>query len=676
MGGFKAIKNMIINMTESIQIGLIENNLYINNKMIVTKPWGREIWLALNDKYCYKRIEINAGFKTSYQLHNFKLETNYIIKGEAEVWLENDSGVVEKFFMKEGDFFTVLPKRKHRVIAISDIVLQEVSTPEVDDVIRLNDEFNRSDGRVNEEHCKQVVCILAAGTGSRLEEISKVCHKSLLPFKNKAILSHILDKFDDTFDIVIAVGYLKDQIKEYVKMYHPNRSVKFIDVAPYQGVGSGPAYSIECCRAELQRPFYLCVCDFYTEDVLQNNVLSKDNWIGLSKVSTPELYSTVDLVDNRPVNLINKSKDGYQHAFTGIFYMFEYSLFWNQFDKYVDEKKELIDVFRDIKLFNFKVKQINWCDTGTLHLYKSFTHTYEGDKLYLHNIKNEFKYKKGPIFIKKIDTEGKINKLFMRSKYLDAYIPTLVDKGSYFFSYEFFEGKTLYEYNNKDVYLKFLNWYGDTFCKVAFTEDTVNELREFAYKFYKEKTLKRVELFRNVVNDSTLDLINNVNGVTVKPIHVYLDKVDWNILSNTVPTRLFHGDLQFDNIVYNGKEFKLIDWREEYGGNVEYGDLYYDLAKLYGGMELNYLKMKDMANYTCSVEKETVTLSQYTDVVLKSISNNEFKHMVESYGLDMIKVKMLTALIFLNMAPLHTNGFNVFLFFKAKLLFEEVFDSA
>ena len=167
-----------------------------------------------------------------------------------------------------------------------------------------------------------------------------------------------------------------------------------------------------------------------------------------------------------------------------------------------------------------------------------------------------------------------------------------------------------------------------------------------------------------------------MNGVTVKPIHVYLDKVDWNILSNTVPTRLFHGDLQFDNIVYNGKEFKLIDWREEYGGNVEYGDLYYDLAKLYGGMELNYLKMKDMANYTCSVEKDTVTLSQYTDVVLKSISNNEFKHMVESYGLDMIKVKMLTALIFLNMAPLHTNGFNIFLYFKAKLLFEEVFDSA
>ena len=56
--------------------GDISDNKYINQTKIVEKPWGREIWLALNDKYCYKRIEIKAGYKTSYQFHNFKLETN------------------------------------------------------------------------------------------------------------------------------------------------------------------------------------------------------------------------------------------------------------------------------------------------------------------------------------------------------------------------------------------------------------------------------------------------------------------------------------------------------------------------------------------------------------------------------------------------------------------------
>lgn len=124
----------------------------MNEVKIVTKPWGKEEWLELNDQYCYKRIYINAGTRTSYQYHNKKRETNYIIAGEAEVWLENENGVVEKISMRAGDFFNVIPPRKHRVIAITDIILQEVSTPEVDDVIRIADDAGRSDGRILSEH--------------------------------------------------------------------------------------------------------------------------------------------------------------------------------------------------------------------------------------------------------------------------------------------------------------------------------------------------------------------------------------------------------------------------------------------------------------------------------------------------------------------------------------------
>lgn len=116
------------------------------------KPWGKEIWLELNEKYCYKRIYINAGTRTSYQYHEKKSETNYIIEGEAEIWLENDEGVIEKIMMKKDNFFNVTPPRKHRVIAITDIILQEVSTPEVDDVIRIEDDANRGHGKIDREH--------------------------------------------------------------------------------------------------------------------------------------------------------------------------------------------------------------------------------------------------------------------------------------------------------------------------------------------------------------------------------------------------------------------------------------------------------------------------------------------------------------------------------------------
>lgn len=118
----------------------------------VDKPWGKEVWLELNDRYCYKRIYINAGHRTSFQYHEKKHETNYIISGEAEVWLENDNGEIEKKKMKADDFFNVIPPKKHRVIALTDLVLQEVSTPEVDDVIRIEDDAARGNGRIASEH--------------------------------------------------------------------------------------------------------------------------------------------------------------------------------------------------------------------------------------------------------------------------------------------------------------------------------------------------------------------------------------------------------------------------------------------------------------------------------------------------------------------------------------------
>ena len=118
----------------------------------VIKPWGKEVWLELNDRYCFKKIYINREHRTSFQYHEKKLETNYIIKGKAEVWLENDQGVIEKKVMKAGDFFTVQPLRKHRVVALTNLILQEVSTPEVDDVIRIEDDTQRPSGRIESEH--------------------------------------------------------------------------------------------------------------------------------------------------------------------------------------------------------------------------------------------------------------------------------------------------------------------------------------------------------------------------------------------------------------------------------------------------------------------------------------------------------------------------------------------
>jgi hypothetical protein len=422
----------------------------------------------------------------------------------------------------------------------------------------------------------------------------------------------------------------------------------------------------------LQKPFYFCVSDFCTDTFLQNETLSTENWIGICETKLPDMYSTVKVQGEIVEKLINKSPDGFNHAFTGIFYMYDYKLFWNSFDQFVDEKKEVVDIFTNVKSFKFKAKHIQWYDVGTLNLYNNFIETFDGKHLYLHNTKHEYKYKKNEVFIKKTESEKKIVNLFERAKYLEAVIPKLLKRGKHFYSYKYVEGNTLYQLNNRDVYLKFLDWFGENFCKKYIHSHLVQS--NSAHLFYHEKTMTRLQVLENTLeNFNDLDKIQKINGIEVLPIKQYLDLVDWNNLSMIISTPLFHGDLQFDNIVANNDDFILIDWREDFGGDTSCGDLYYDLAKLNGGMELNYLEMKNPDHYFTLLGENECSITQYNDCILKEIQKNDFISFLQKYGFDKKRVKLLTAIIFLNMAPLHINQFDVFLFFKSKLLLSEYF---
>lgn len=121
-------------------------------KDTVKKPWGQEIWLSLTGRHCLKVIEMKAGHRSSLQHHEEKEETNYIVSGELDLEIENEAGEMETHRLRAGDFFRVMPPKKHRVNAVTDIVMVEGSTPEVDDVIRHADDAGRGDGRIDSEH--------------------------------------------------------------------------------------------------------------------------------------------------------------------------------------------------------------------------------------------------------------------------------------------------------------------------------------------------------------------------------------------------------------------------------------------------------------------------------------------------------------------------------------------
>lgn len=107
------------------------------------KPWGYELLIALTDRYALKEIGLNEGARTSLQSHDAKLESCYILEGEALIELEGPDGTVEERQVSPGDSFTVIAGRKHRVSARTDIRYIEVSTPELDDVRRYEDDYGR-----------------------------------------------------------------------------------------------------------------------------------------------------------------------------------------------------------------------------------------------------------------------------------------------------------------------------------------------------------------------------------------------------------------------------------------------------------------------------------------------------------------------------------------------------
>ena len=108
---------------------------------IVDKPWGREVWYAHTDRYAGKILEVDAGHSLSLQKHVVKHETLFLLSGRMTFTRDGDV-----FEWTPGTAIEIPPDTVHRMEAIEDSVILEVSTPELDDVVRLEDRYGRTSG--------------------------------------------------------------------------------------------------------------------------------------------------------------------------------------------------------------------------------------------------------------------------------------------------------------------------------------------------------------------------------------------------------------------------------------------------------------------------------------------------------------------------------------------------
>ena len=110
----------------------------------VEKPWGYELHWAKTDRYVGKLIHVNAGHALSLQFHNLKDETMYLHAGRLVFEIQEGKELVKRD-MHPGEHVHITPKTIHRMTAVEDSDIFEVSTPELDDVVRLEDRYGRED---------------------------------------------------------------------------------------------------------------------------------------------------------------------------------------------------------------------------------------------------------------------------------------------------------------------------------------------------------------------------------------------------------------------------------------------------------------------------------------------------------------------------------------------------
>jgi mannose-6-phosphate isomerase-like protein (cupin superfamily) len=110
----------------------------------IDKPWGYELLWAHTPRYAGKIFFVKKGHRLSLHYHEKKDETHYVYEGKTLMEMEDSNGKLTRFEASAGDCYRILPYTKHRLKAIEDTVIFEVSTPELEDISRFEDDYGRA----------------------------------------------------------------------------------------------------------------------------------------------------------------------------------------------------------------------------------------------------------------------------------------------------------------------------------------------------------------------------------------------------------------------------------------------------------------------------------------------------------------------------------------------------
>lgn len=513
------------------------------------------------------------------------------------------------------------------------------------------------------------VLITTSGIGSRLGSITKYVNKSLVRVGDKAIISHIIDFYPKDTNFIITLGFKGDLVRQYVEFCHPKNNIEFVEVDNYEGPGSSQLYSMLQAKDYLNKPFIFHVADCIIKNKFWKKLDFNKNVLLGSRSGDSTIYASFDVKDNSEIlSINNKGQIDPDLMYVGVAYISDYNSFWDQAIKVHSQKPDDTSL-NDVKVYKKLISNLefnyltvdSWYDTGSVNgLTKSrndfkstlFNEVLDKDEEDIFLIKDEV--------VKFFQDEKIVKNRVLRNKILNNTVPKILKRSKNFYSYKVFDGSLFSKVINHENIISFLNFGHENLWGLK--EKSDETFTDLSKKFYYDKTVTRINKFfekYKIVDSKTI-----INNHEVPTLMSLLNNIPESFYSDGEKT-VVHGDFILENCIYNKGEFKLIDWRQDFAGDINHGDSYYDLSKFYHNLTVNHeVVVKDL--FTVNETKNKVEVDIYRKNNLVECEKI-FLDWIKSKGYSINRVNILRSLIWINMSPLHHYPFDKFLFYFGKL---------
>jgi len=311
-----------------------------------------------------------------------------------------------------------------------------------------------------------------------------------------------------------------------------------------------------------------------------------------------------------------------------------------------------------------------WFDCGNLSFLQKTKEHYKSNEFDILDKESEAIWFFGNRVIKFSRSKEFIKDRLVRYELLPKkLVPKVLFSGKYTFTYEKVLGQTLSRALTSKNIINVLN-----LMKSELWIESFDKLdKKILFDFYHTKTYSRIDQYHTRYEFLDREII--VNGIKTYKFSDLLKKINWDEMIDMAISAGFHGDFHNENILVNGDDIKLLDWRQNFGdGNYMIGDVYYDLGKFMHGLLINHhIINKGLFDINWKSLNE-VEIDVHSSLLLEN-AKKTYLTWLKDNNFSIKHVELHCALIVANIAIMHEEPYSEFLYLYAKLLLQSHLDN-